>query len=518
MSGASDPQEARLGETVDGGFTVTPQDTNILQHHLDEFQNGDPSLRTQLIDRVMGELYRLRPVNTPFDKKDARNKIQKWFYNHYSHPRREYIKFTRRWSARNAFYRLNRDEVSDLAKTQSGLMPGHPQFLGALQNATTTLWNDLDDELQEEYMQAAKDWSTEAPPKHIQSRMASSMHKWIIQDFQSQLYRTCGIRSLVLTAYESEDHDLKICMDDVHSVLKDGKDFKEFCPDWKNTDIWQEWSKFGYKCFSQDTDEGVVEEDRENMTTKPISVHLDADRFPELPPTTSNDPHKTKIIQSMLREYCTAHIRFITGKKTPFISWGSLAVKPSSWVDAECTPDGFEWKDPSKIKVGEIFRLLDHWRGHIDRGLQGLVWAPSCPLLQDEEHAPTHGGKLRRPIALPEEYSDEEVFILPQSDDIEQHESDLSDHEGPYRSSPVHDPFEEGAMDDDGESHPDEYNSSPSHGGQPSTSSLSYLNVSTLDVAGPSRHYQGEKNRDEAIPKRYRVKGEWYIEIPEKPK
>ncbi|KAN0128961.1 hypothetical protein V8E53_013223 [Lactarius tabidus] len=502
MSGASDPQEARLGETVDGGFTVTLQDTNILQHHLDKFQNGDPSLRTQLIDRVMGELYRLCPVNTPFDKKDARNKIQKWFYNHYSHPRREYIKFTRRWSARNAFYQLNRDEVSDLVKMQSGLMPGHPQFLGALPNAMTTLWNDLDDDLQEEYLQAAKE------------RLHPNIFnpEWPVPCV-SGLFKTFKANS-----YESEDHNLKICMDDVHSVLKDGKDFKEFCPDWKNADIWQEWSKFGYKCFSQDTDEGVVEEDHENMTTKPIPVHLDADRFPELPPTTSNDLHKTKIIQSMLREYCTAHICFITGKKTPFISWGSLAVKPSSWVDAECTPDGFEWKDPSKIKVGEIFCLLDHWRGRIDRGLQGLVWAPSCPLLQDEEHAPTHGGKLRRPIALPEEYSDEEVFILPQSDDIEQHESDLSDHEGPYRSSPVHDPFEEGAMDDDGESHPDEYNSSPSHGGQPSTSSLSYLNVSTSDVARPSHHYQGEKNRDEAIPKRYQVKGEWYIEIPEKSK
>jgi hypothetical protein len=63
--------------------------------------------------------------------------------------------------------------------------------------------------------------------------------------------------------------------------------------------------------INSDTDEGVVEEDRENMTTKPIPVHLDADGFPELPPTTSNDLHKTKIIQSMLREYCTAHIREI---------------------------------------------------------------------------------------------------------------------------------------------------------------------------------------------------------------
>jgi hypothetical protein len=46
----------------------------------------------------------------------------------------------------------------------------------------------------------------------IISRMASSMRKWIIQDFQSQLYKMCGICSLVLTAYESEDHDLKVRM------------------------------------------------------------------------------------------------------------------------------------------------------------------------------------------------------------------------------------------------------------------------------------------------------------------
>ncbi|KAN0139732.1 hypothetical protein V8E53_002394 [Lactarius tabidus] len=439
MSGASDPQEACLEETVDGGFTVTP---------------------------VMGELYCLHPVNTPFDKKDARNK---WFYNHHSHPR---------WSARNAFYQLNQDKVSDLVKMQSGLMPGHPQFLGALQNATTTLWNDLDNDLQEEYMQAAKDWSTEAPPKHIQS----SSTEWPVPCI-SRLFKTFKANCTGHVGFDP------LSLQHMKAKITT--------------------SRFAY------TDEGVIEEDCENMTTKPIPVHLDADGFLELLPTTSNDLHKTKIIQYIFNIYEQG---FITGKKTPFISWGSLAVKPSSWVNAECTPGGFEWKDLSKIKVGEIFHLLDHWRGCIDRGLQGLVWAPSCPLLQDEEHAPTHGGKLRQPVALPEEYSDKEVFILPQSNDIEQHESDLSNHEGPYRSYPVHDPFEEGAMDNGGESHPDEYNSLPSHGGQPSTSSSSYPHVSASDIAGPSHHYQGEQNRDEAIPKCYQVKGEWYIEIPEKPK
>ena len=42
--------------------------------------------------------------------------------------------------------------------------------------------------------------------------MASFMRKQIMQDFQKQLYKTCGNCSLVLTAYEGEDNDLKICL------------------------------------------------------------------------------------------------------------------------------------------------------------------------------------------------------------------------------------------------------------------------------------------------------------------
>ena len=72
LSGVSNISEADLGEAADLGFTITPQDTHILQHYLEEFQAGDTSVRTQLIDRIMGELYRLCPVNSPFDKMEAK--------------------------------------------------------------------------------------------------------------------------------------------------------------------------------------------------------------------------------------------------------------------------------------------------------------------------------------------------------------------------------------------------------------------------------------------------------------
>jgi hypothetical protein len=246
---------------------------------------------------------------------------------------------------------------------------------------------------------------------------------------------------------------------------------------------------------------------------------------------------------------------FITGKKRQVISWGLLAMEPSSWIEKECTPDGFEWKDPSKIRIGEIHRLLDHWRDRIDRGLEGLIWVPSCPLFQDEDRAPAHGRRLRQAITLPQDNSDEEVFILPQSDEIEQDEYGSNDDEHSYRSSQVRDPFDEAPMDTSNASHPQEYSSckycmlsfylvlliysiyiAPSNiVGQHSAVPISYPHASIsgqslsnilsytctqyakdpLGIAGPSSLHHVQQNKEGAIPRPYPAKGEWYIEVPQ---
>jgi hypothetical protein len=57
-----------------------------------------------------------------------------------------------------------------LATELSGKELGQPGFLGALQDATTILLDDLSLEDHQEYTDAAVQWSTEAPPPHIQSR------------------------------------------------------------------------------------------------------------------------------------------------------------------------------------------------------------------------------------------------------------------------------------------------------------------------------------------------------------
>ena len=83
-------------------------------------------------------------------------------------------------------------------------------------------------------------------------------------------------------------------------------------------------------------------------------------------------------------------------------------------MTAECIPGGFEWKDPSKIHVGEVFHLLDHWRDREDQGLEPLVWIQTSPPFKNTN---PYARPVRCPKALDPHDSDEEMFVLPDSDE-----------------------------------------------------------------------------------------------------
>jgi hypothetical protein len=53
------------------GFSITDQDTHILNEYLDDFQQADSGARADIIQKAMAEIYQLRPSNPSFDKKEA---------------------------------------------------------------------------------------------------------------------------------------------------------------------------------------------------------------------------------------------------------------------------------------------------------------------------------------------------------------------------------------------------------------------------------------------------------------
>jgi hypothetical protein len=110
---------------------------------------------------------------------------------------------------------------------------------------------------------------------------------------------------------------------------------------------------------------------------------------------------------------------------------------PTSWIREECIPDGFEWKDPSKIQRDEIYRLLDHWRARQASGLDPLIWVPTCPLFKDSQNTAKKVRAVRQARALQPPDSDEEVFVLPDSDDIDL-EEDVSQEDDHHSEQSSH--------------------------------------------------------------------------------
>ncbi|KAN0141874.1 hypothetical protein V8E53_000336 [Lactarius tabidus] len=268
-------------------FLITRKDSEILSEFLDKFQDGDGEIHTKIIANAMAAVFLARPDGDPFNKSKASKKIRKWFYNRYDRPERQYVKFIRRWSARNAYYHMCWDEVMTEAEEMSGNLPGSRAFMGSLQDATTKLWKNISDE----------------------------------ERLNGQFYN-------------------------VQNAPKD----------------------------------------RSTTNKMPIHIPIKADGRPEVLNITLNDSYKTKTVQVMLHEYLTTHIRilgYVSGKQHARISWGELSTKPSTCINPECSPIGFTWADLSKIRIGDIHQLLEHWYGRKRQHLTPLIWAETCPVLKD---------------------------------------------------------------------------------------------------------------------------------------
>jgi hypothetical protein len=53
-------------------FKVTPEDAKILNEYIVQFKEANTGARHILMERILGELYALRPADTLFDKSDIK--------------------------------------------------------------------------------------------------------------------------------------------------------------------------------------------------------------------------------------------------------------------------------------------------------------------------------------------------------------------------------------------------------------------------------------------------------------
>jgi hypothetical protein len=98
-------------------------------------------------------------------------KIRKWFYNNYDTPQKQYVKFTRKWSARSAYFQENRAHVLEEATKVSGISAGRPGYLGAIQREITRQWENIPLEEKNAFQDLADEWSSGKAPDAVKRRL-----------------------------------------------------------------------------------------------------------------------------------------------------------------------------------------------------------------------------------------------------------------------------------------------------------------------------------------------------------
>ena len=116
---------------------------------------------------------------------------------------------------------------------------------------------------------------------------------------------------------------LRIFSDEVNKKLDSGTNFVNFCPEWKKAQLFKEWQRYAKMSFkgglalSPQThhclipvigDVQTTQKDRSKTIKTPIEINIKSNGCPEIPVITPAHGYKTKVVQAMLREYCTTHI------------------------------------------------------------------------------------------------------------------------------------------------------------------------------------------------------------------
>jgi hypothetical protein len=230
------------------GFAITTQDANILKGYIEDFQKADTETRKAILEKVMGELYTLRPLNSAFDKKEVKQvfvlTIHVWVHWQYIYHRKlehgftiiilaltaslssspgsgqPAMRFTMRTRQRSCNLLRRCPEV--LLDLRHSWVPSRmqPQVYGRsylVKNRSSM------QKLQRNGQRIDLRGISKPSPwlfLHLfsisiihPSRMAQAAFRGrIIRDFQTQLFRTCGMRSIVLVAYEDKDGNARAAM------------------------------------------------------------------------------------------------------------------------------------------------------------------------------------------------------------------------------------------------------------------------------------------------------------------
>ncbi len=248
---SSDPEEVPSSSTVHpapDAFKITPQDVNILKGYIEEFDQADTQMRSRLLEKAIGEVYLLQPGNSVFNKKEARQ-----VFNQTKNLSMGLLIVIHSRKSESGSTITTLPLIIKLSSLLGGGQPGMPFTMSIRQTSWSLPRNCLEvlpdlrhswvhsrmqppnSEMHYPLMNRMAMWRLQrigqkmhlqrpskqsklyiiipCTPLIILPRMASGViHGQILWDFQTQMYKMCGVCCIVLIAYEKEDRTPQVSL------------------------------------------------------------------------------------------------------------------------------------------------------------------------------------------------------------------------------------------------------------------------------------------------------------------
>jgi hypothetical protein len=192
----------------------------------------------------------------------------------------------------------------------------------------------------------------------------------------------------------------------------DGQSLADVRDGWEDEPIMMEWTKYaqtqmGIKSFSYlafinaypfagdnaDTDEQDPQQPSRKKKEPPFQLEFDDDGTPILPDPDADDGMAVGPMCQAIRQFLTAHYRgslfllqyshvshpssaeLSSGNKKASVPWGFLLGKETEYVDSEYLPEGFAFKEPSKVTKAVTREWLKFWFGRQEDPQTATVFA-----------------------------------------------------------------------------------------------------------------------------------------------
>ncbi|KAG2336397.1 hypothetical protein BDR05DRAFT_1005907 [Suillus weaverae] len=333
---------------------LTEEELLVLQSHLAEWKEATGKDRKTILKVVIKEA-KMQAPKTDAQLLKKRKSI--------SSPSSNVInahdgKFSKKWTTRLVIEHQYKKEI--LEKT--GARPGGKEMIKLYQGAVNAVMAGLSEEQLEEANKTAIEWSSSAPPTDIQAEFAQKKAPGMMKDLASQLWRQAGMRIFILSAWKTEEGEVRINGIDFNEKL-DGNSFTN-TKDWKS--MLPEWNAYVREEFAIDrnddddgNEDGDAKESRNQRKKKEeFTLEVDAYGLPVIPDT---EPPNLENKKCLIRTFLTKHYRFCSQKPKASVSWSAVMEAQENFIEPKFLPTGTKIKDPSKLQLHEADRLLQFW-------------------------------------------------------------------------------------------------------------------------------------------------------------